>query len=145
MQTTRKQDETSVQREVRDSAARPAGHGGLFDAQGTKGGVWPAAGAGQVGTAATITAPTLGVILRKAPQLIALVLHMRLCLLCLRAQIGVLTLKRTDALTKQGQVLAQHRRRAALVDQRLNLFEQHLKHFILQKPVAGHGSEGGAA
>lgn len=137
---------SGLQREVGNNRAHPAGHGGLLDAQRPESGVCTAACAGQIDAAASVAPPTLGVVLRKAPQLIALVLGLRLRLLCLRAKTGVLALQRPDALTQQGQVLAEHRRRCALVYQRLQLVEKGIQHYILQGFGWRHGSqEGGAA
>ena len=144
-QATRHEAQLLVQSEVGNHPARPAGHGGLLDAHHTESRVGPAACSLEIDTAASVAAPSLGVFIRKAPKLVAVLLGLRLRLLQLRAQIAVLALKRPDLLTKQGQVLAQHRRRAALVNQRLNLLEKKLHHFILQKPATVHGSEGGAA
>ena len=130
----------SVQIEVGNAPAGPAGHLSLLGAQVTKEGVSTVAGAGQVHTAAAVAAPPLGVVVRKATQLALTLLRFKLRLLCLRAQIGVLALQRPDALSKQGQVLSQHRSRATFVDKRLHLIQQRLKHFILRKPFAADGS-----
>lgn len=99
----------------------------------------------QVNAAAAVAAQPLGVVARKAVKPLLAVLRLRLRLLQLRAQIAVLTLQRPDPLSQKGQVLAQHRSRAALVDERLHLFEQRLKHFVLHRGSAPHRSEGAAA
>ena len=138
--------------EVGNPRAHAAGHGGLLDAQNSEGGVGPATGACQVSATAAIAAPAFRVVLREASKLIALVLGLRLRLLHLRAKVCVLALQRPYALSQQGQMLAEHRRRAALVDERLHLVEQCLKQFILLRPVdtddgsqGWQGKEGGAA
>ena len=140
MQATANPDRTaaseSVQIEVGNAPAGPAGHLGLLDAQVAKDGVGTVACAGQVNASATVAAPTLGVVICKAPHLALTLLRFKLRLLCLRAKTSVLALQRPDPLSQKGQVLAQHRSRCAFVDKRLQSAQQSLKHFILRKPFA---------
>lgn len=121
---------SAIQREGADLAAPAAGHERLLDAQGTESRIGPTAGSSQIDTAATVTSPTLRVVLRESLQLGLLLLGLRLRLLGLQAKISVLALQRSDALSQKRQVLAEHRRRCVLVDQRLQFFEQRLKHHV---------------
>lgn len=126
----------SVLGEVAHRPADTAGHGGLPDAQAPERRVQPTTGASEVNAAAPIAAPSIGVVLREAPGLVLRLVALRSQLLNLRAQTFVLALQRPDLVSQKGQALAENRRRAALVDQRLNFIQQRLKHFILQG-VAG--------
>lgn len=103
---------------------------GAIDPQPAKDLVSPCAGAYQVNTAAAAAPVPMRVVLREAIKPGLAILRMRLGLLHLQAQISVLALQRTDALSQKGQVLAQHRSTAALVNQRLHFVEQRLKHFL---------------
>ena len=136
-----------LQGEVRNGLAGAAHHDGLLDTDPAKYGIRPATGAAQIGASAAVATPSLGVVLRKAPKLVLLLLGLRLRLLGLRSQVLILALQRPDALTQKSQMLAEHRRRAALVDQRLQFIEKRVKHFILRCPSTADGShlEGGAA
>lgn len=136
---------SGVHSESRNVPAGPAGHQGLFDAQGRKSGVGAATSAGQVHTATGIAAPTLWVVIRKSVYPALALLRLRLGLLGLKAKIGVLSLQQRHTLTQQSQVLTEHRRRCVLVEQRLHFFEQRLKHFISLGFQKNHRSAGGAA
>lgn len=113
------------------SIANTAPEQNPLDTQAAKGAVGLAAGSHQVDTSAGAAPMPMRVVLRKAIKPGLAILRMRLGLLQLRAQIGVLALQRPDALSQKGQMLAQHRRTASLVDERLNLLEQRLKHFVV--------------
>jgi hypothetical protein len=112
------------------SRADAAGHHGLLDANSLENRVGSATDSGQVNGPAGIATPAQRVVACEAAKAVFVLLRMRLRLLKLRAQIGALALKRPDPLSKQGQVLAQHRSRAAFVDQRLYFLEQKVKHVV---------------
>lgn len=132
--------------EARRGAADPAPEKGAIDAQVAKDGVGLGASANQVNAAATVATTPLWVVLRKAVKPLLAILRMRLCLMGLRAQIVVLALQRPDPLSQKAQVLAQHRRRAALVDERLHFVQQRLQQFILLRVVtAANGTDAPSA
>lgn len=81
------------------------------------------------GADALVAAQPVWVVFGKSVKPAFAILRLRLGLLKLRTQIGILALKRPDALSQQGQVLAEYRRRCALVDKRLQSVEQAFKHF----------------
>lgn len=135
----------SVFHEGRLNTTQAAPEQGLVDAEASKGAVRPATGAHQVKTAAATAPVPLWVVFGEAVKPGLAILRMRLSLLQLRAQIGVLSLKRPDAISQKGQALAQHRRTAALVDERLNLLEQRLKHFVFSRGVAAGDRTGEVA
>lgn len=143
-------NDSTVLREVRDRPADPAGHHRLFDTQAGKGRVWPAAGAGQIGSATGVAPPPVRVVLREAAKLIPVLLRLRLGLFQLRLKTRVLSLQRPNALSQKRQVLAQHHCRAMLVDERLKFVEQRFQHFLTSGLLRrGHasasGGKGGAA
>lgn len=126
-------------------AAGAASHQGLLDSQSSEGGVGSAAGAGQVHAAAGVAAQPAWVVIGKSVQPALALLRLRLGLLGLKAKIGVLALQQRDALSEQSQVIAQHRRRCVLVEQRLKFVEQRFKHFVSLGFAKAHRNAGGGA
>ena len=141
-------NQSRVKRKSRNLRTQAASHQGLLDTKTAEGGICTRAGAAQIDATAAIAPQALRVVIGEAIHLGLLVVSLRLRLCGLQAQAGVLALKRPNALSQQGQVLAQNRSRCVLVKQRLHFVEQGLKHYVcLHLLGKGHGSagEGGAA
>ena len=140
--------QSRVKRKSRDLRTQAASHQGLLNTQAAKGGICAGAGSAQIDATAAIAPQALRVVIGEAIHLGLLVVSLRLRLLHLQAQTVVIALKRPNALSQQGQVLALNRSLCVLVKQRLHFVEQGLKHYVcLHLLGKGHGSagEGGAA
>jgi hypothetical protein len=127
------------------STADPASEDGAVNAQFAKNAIAAAAAAHQVEPPAVAAPMPMWIVLGEAVKPALALVGFRLCLLALRAQIAVLALQQRCALGNGGQSLAQHRRRAALVDERLQLLQQRLYQFVaLRGVLSANGSQGGA-
>jgi len=134
-----------VFQEVALPTAQPASENGAVNTEGAENAAALAARSHQVEPTAVAAPMPMWVVLGETVKPALALVGFRLCLLALRAKISVFSLQRRYAVLNDGNALAQDRRRAMLVDQRLKFFEQRLYHFVSRRGVQmPHGSQGGA-